>query len=373
MSGGEGMGEQFVKATLAPVTDDTGAPLDDASKRQAAVEVHFNPETLDITLSNNFKQSSGNSPVQLIDEATAQLSLELKFDTTLTGIDVRQDTGKIAAFLKPLDQMVRVGRGNERLPPPKVVEFEWGAIAFQGYIDSYSETLEFFSSDGVPLRASVSLSMTQQERSFEPRSPKALDRGPKDEFSTDSVAGDPFASGAVEAQTSPDEPLANGTAAANGLENARLPGTGTIALPDSSGLGRPPAAFAAAGAGFGAGLSAGIGGGIGIGGGAGIGLSAGASAGIGLSAGAGGGLGFGGAAGAGFGASAGAGLGGTTAAFAGLSVRPPKLELKTASISTSFTASTATTGPVTLGGSVKTQSGASLSAKVGGRISFAGE
>ena len=114
MSSGEGRGENLVKATLAPVTDDQGAPLGDADKQAKAVTVHFNPESLDITLSNNFKKSSGDSPTQLVDEATAQLSLELQFDTTHTGVDVRQDTGKIAAFLKPLDRLVSAGRNQGR-------------------------------------------------------------------------------------------------------------------------------------------------------------------------------------------------------------------------------------------------------------------
>ena len=105
MSSDETTGEELAKATFAAVTDDTGGLLDrDEHKRLPnPVTVQFNPESLDITLSNSFTKSSGDSPVQLVDEATAQLSLELKFDTTLTGIDVRQDTGKIAAFLKPLE------------------------------------------------------------------------------------------------------------------------------------------------------------------------------------------------------------------------------------------------------------------------------
>jgi hypothetical protein len=402
MSSGEGMGGGgMVKATLAPVTDDRGQPYDRSDKKAwaaRAVPVHFNPASLDISLNNNFKKSTGNSPVQLVDEATAQLSLELQFDTTHTGVDVRQDTGKIAAFLKPLDLTVRT-RGGRR-PPPKVVEFEWGAIAFDGYIDSYSETLEYFSSDGVPLRAKVSLSMTQQERSFEPRSRENPDTHEQEAFSSAGVQDDPFAGNAVETPISRDAPIDNAAAAANGIENPRQPGTDALALPESGGLGRGPAAFASAGAGIGAGIGGGvgigggIGGGIGVGAGAGIGggarigagagiggglgLSAGVSAGVGLSAGFGTGAGFGASAGFGAGASAGLsggaqfGGGGTAAAFSGLSTNPPRLELKTVSISDSLTAHASTTGPVSLGGSVRAQTGASFSADVGGKISFGG-
>jgi len=362
MTADAGQGRALTKAKLKPCTDQNGAQLSESAKDAAAVEVQFNPETLDITLSNNFKESSGDSPTQLVDEASAQLSLELQFDTTDSGLDVRQKTHQVAKFLKPLDTTMAVERGDP-LPPPMVVEFDWGAIVFQGYMDSYSETLEFFSHDGVPLRAKVSISLTQQERSFDPRQGQdsaGNDTGP---FSSDGVSNDPFASGAVEQDVDPAAPMDNAAAAANGIEDARQPGVDKVALPELSGgvLGRGPAAFAQAGASLGGGLSAGIGGGIGIGAGAGIGIGASAGAGI----------DFGASADFGFGASAGFSAGGgTAAAFAGLSAKPPKLELKPVGLSTFNTATTATTGMASLGGSLKASAGGSLSAKVGTSITF---
>lgn len=410
MTADAGQGVTVAKAKLKPCTDQNGAQLSESAKDAAAVEVQFNPETLDITLSNNFKESSGDSPTQLVDEASAQLSLELQFDTTDTGVDVRQKTHQVARFLKPLDTTMAVERGDP-LPPPMVVEFDWGAIVFQGYMDSYSETLEFFSHDGVPLRAKVSISLTQQERSFDPRQGQDGEGNDTGPFSSDGVSNDPFASGAVEQDVDPNAPMDNAAAAANGVEDPRQPGVDKVALPEKSGgkLGRGPAAFAQAGASLGGGLSAGIGGGIGAGIGGGIGIGGGAGIGFGASAGAGvdfgasAGIGFGASAGAGFGASAGAGFGtgagvgfgasagagfgagasfgggaslgaglsgGTAAAFAGLSTKPPKLELKPVGLGTFNTATTATTGTASLGGSLKASSGASLSAKVGGSISF---
>lgn len=393
-----GQGVNIPKAKLKPITDQDGARLSEADKTAQAIEVQFNPETLDITLTNNFKESSGDSPTQLVDEASAKLSFDLYFDTTDSGVDVRQKTNEVAAFLKPLDITMEVERGDP-LPPPKVVEFDWGAILFQGYMDSYSENLEYFSHDGVPLRAKVSISLTQQERSFEPRQQQNAQGENTGPYSNDAVNNDPFAGGAVEQDADPNAPMDNATAAANGVENPRQPGTDKVAMPTGGKLGRDPAAFAQAGASLGAGLSAGIGAGagIGIGGGAGIGAGAGigtsggagisAGAGFGVSAGAGVGAsaGFGAGASAGFGAgisasagfgvSAGEGLsaGGTTAAFSGLSVKPPKLELKPVTISAKPPTLTASVGSTSLGGAVKTTSGASLSAKVGASIEFPGD
>jgi hypothetical protein len=42
------------------------------------------------------------------------------------------------------------------------VRFSWGSFLFDGLIDSIEESIEFFSPEGKPLRASVSLGLSQQ-------------------------------------------------------------------------------------------------------------------------------------------------------------------------------------------------------------------
>ncbi|WP_172330714.1 hypothetical protein [Mangrovicoccus sp. HB161399] len=374
----------FVQATISPATDAKGKPLTGPPPADKVVTVHFNPEKLDIRLTNNLKKGKGKQAPQLISEATAQLSAELVFDTSGTGVDVRQHTGKLAAFLEP-------GEADAKEKgAPQIVKFEWGTIAFEGYIDSYSESLDFFSENGVPLRASVSLSLTQSERSFKP----------KENAESAAVGGaSPFGSSSPLAPATGDGAQADAAAAeANGLENSRFPDAAQVETAPGGGLGRPPAAFAAAGAG----LSAGIGGGVsaGVGGSAGIsaGLSGGISAGVsgGLSAGISGGISGGASAGFSAGVSGGAGLsagvsggvsaglgggisaglqGGTAAAFSGLSVRGP-------SVSASFSKSAAAPPPagaaggVQLGGRASASAGASFAAPVGrgtARITYQGD
>ena len=48
----------------------------------------------------------------------------------------------------------------------RMVEFSWGTYSFTGVIEQYKETLDFFSADGVPLRASVSLTLSSKELTF---------------------------------------------------------------------------------------------------------------------------------------------------------------------------------------------------------------
>ena len=45
---------------------------------------------------------------------------------------------------------------------PPGVRFSWGSFLFDGLIDSIEESIEFFSPEGKPLRASVSLGLSQQ-------------------------------------------------------------------------------------------------------------------------------------------------------------------------------------------------------------------
>jgi hypothetical protein len=71
--------------------------------------------------------------------------------------DVRKLTKKVAYFITP-----KPGESDEKKIPP-VVRFSWGSFQFDGIMESLEESLEFFSSDGRPLRASISINLTQQE------------------------------------------------------------------------------------------------------------------------------------------------------------------------------------------------------------------
>jgi hypothetical protein len=48
------------------------------------------------------------------------------------------------------------------LTPPGV-RFEWGSFSFDGMVEGMEETLEFFSPEGKPLRANISLTLTAQK------------------------------------------------------------------------------------------------------------------------------------------------------------------------------------------------------------------
>ncbi len=136
----------------------------DASK---TVDVQFNPQSLKVTFSNNNAggDQPGGSSKQFVGSGTTKLAVELLFDTTADGTDVRVNTEKVAFYIKA-DTGSGSGSGSNRVPPG--VQFEWGSFIFRGTVDSMDETLEYFSEEGVPLRANISLSISRQEIEFLP-------------------------------------------------------------------------------------------------------------------------------------------------------------------------------------------------------------
>ncbi len=193
-------------------------------------EVHFNPENLQYTITNTVRNTgSGNANKQYTGESTGKLSLDLLFDTTSSGEDVRLHTVRVARLMEP-------GSSANRTPP--VVEFDWGLYTFAGMVENYRENIEFFSADGVPLRATVNLTLSSQDRVFQGGSSErraqtggsllggsragAIEAPPLD-------ADD--GRGVTQIATMAGNPEAGRDIAAdNGIENMRFPGSTPIEL-----------------------------------------------------------------------------------------------------------------------------------------------
>jgi hypothetical protein len=141
------------------------------------LKVQFNPETLTVNFSNQNAAGDqrGGGAIQFVGRGQTKLSLELWFDVTapLPGSedgptqnqetppdDVRKLTEKVAYFMKPKAS----GQADKFIPPG--VRFVWGSFLFDGVMESLSEKLEFFSADGKPLRAQVTIGLAAQEIQF---------------------------------------------------------------------------------------------------------------------------------------------------------------------------------------------------------------
>ena len=233
----------------------------DGGKR---VTVQFNPESLKVSFANQIEKPEGagdqkGSPaIQFVGAGTTKLSLQLWFDVTQpvseaatpegeqTVTDVRKLTQEVAFFITPIED-------GKKFKPP-ATRFLWGSFQFDGIVESMEESLEFFSPEGKPLRASISLNLTAQKIT---------------KFAFRPVEDQPGTGGAPAPGTKPMtqapagstvQGLADGQgkgkdwqsiAAANGIENPRMLQPGQL-LDLNASIG------VSGGASFGAGLSAGV-------------------------------------------------------------------------------------------------------------------
>jgi Contractile injection system tube protein len=155
---------QLAKAQL----QELDAQFKNQINTERAVTVQFNPETLKVSFSNQVQQPQGGGDQrgpqsqQFVGAGTTKLALQLWFDVSaLEGgatNDVRRLTQKVAYFITP---KANPASKTQLIPP--AVRLLWGSFKFDGIMDSLEENLEFFSPDGRPLRASLSLSVAQQQ------------------------------------------------------------------------------------------------------------------------------------------------------------------------------------------------------------------
>jgi Contractile injection system tube protein len=200
--------------------------------------VQFNPESLKVTFNNQLVKppgagdQRGSAASQFVGSSTTKLTLTLWFDVGSPQPagsavdDVRKLTQQVAFFITP-----QPAKGRNKVLLPPAVRFVWGSFKFDGLMDSLEETLDFFSPQGKPLRASLSMTLSQQAIEFAFQDVDDAGAGsssaqttpgttPLAQTSADStVQGLADAAGAADWQS---------IAAANGIENPRLLAPGTL-------------------------------------------------------------------------------------------------------------------------------------------------
>lgn len=291
------------------------ASLKSLSPGGPSVTVHFNPASLVYTVENSsVQQKRDPKRRQHISHCSAKLTMDLQFDTTDTGVDVRQFTNQVASFMESSASANKNNKANQSAPP--VLSFDWGAYHFQGFMESFKETIDFFSADGIPLRALVSIGLARQDEVFDPTSDTANTAGGLAPTTASVVPTGDDDSVADTASKGGDPNATRALASANGVENPRFTGGAALAVSGGIQLNAAVAFVASASVGGGIGVSGGLGLGVSVGAGVSAGFGAGASAGAGFS------IGGGASASAGFGISAGAsaGLGISSGVSAGAGV-----------------------------------------------------
>jgi hypothetical protein len=132
---------------------------------EGAVEVQFNPTSLKISRTNNpdSAKTTQGPKRQHTAPQPATLTFDLEFDTaeiaeggTGKAKDVRSLTADVRKFVSP----------QKADAPPRIL-FEWGPLRFPGIVTNLTEDIDYFAPDGTPLRAKLSITITEQDLSFE--------------------------------------------------------------------------------------------------------------------------------------------------------------------------------------------------------------
>jgi hypothetical protein len=251
-------------ATPSDLTLATFTPL---IGKKTAIPVQFNPASLQYTLTNTLSPDKANRHRQYVGQTTGKLTLDLIFDTTHDGSDVRDQTNKIMNLMHPIKE------GKKEVAA--VVELRWGDYIFKGMIETYKETIDFFSANGVPLRASINLTLNEQDVTFSAATNQHSDK--KAQLNPEPVVlpPNPKRSPADVARQSGNPSAGAAVAQMNNQASMRF-SSGPLSITASVAL-KGPVAFASASAGIrgGAGVSASAG--FGISGGVGVSASAGTS------------------------------------------------------------------------------------------------
>jgi hypothetical protein len=119
--------------------------------------VDFDPKSLSLTYTpTGIATAATTGDDRLVSKSPPQqtgqsmsMTVDLTFDTSTTNTSVQEKTEQLVALTLPNQQSRRALR------------FSWGNFLFFGMLNSLSQTIDFFSDTGVPLRASMNLSLSR--------------------------------------------------------------------------------------------------------------------------------------------------------------------------------------------------------------------
>ena len=139
-----------------------------------SIDCLFNPKELSLSKQNSWNEgrnAGGNmGNLQFSKGQAASLTVDLFFDTYHSAEsegqakDVRKEyTDKILRLMMvdpDLHEEQRAGNRSNKKRPPHVT-FQWGSFNFEGVITNLKQQFTLFSSEGVPMRATVNLTLQQ--------------------------------------------------------------------------------------------------------------------------------------------------------------------------------------------------------------------
>lgn len=130
----------------------------EGENKEREIDLQFNPSGYSVEESNEFseKKLMGLKGVvhQFTGSKKADLSLELMFDGTEKGVDVRE-------LIAPLKQIFEID-STLHAPPP--CRFIWGGFTFDGFVTTHKKEFTYFYHDGTPGRVKLSVTLKPYTR-----------------------------------------------------------------------------------------------------------------------------------------------------------------------------------------------------------------
>jgi hypothetical protein len=123
--------------------------------------VQFNPESMAANKSNKFvfRTDIGDSTPEAVFSGgdAGCLTLELLFDTTKSGDDVRRSYFKLIKLT-----MVEPSGNDDGKGEPRQVVVQWGKfLSYVAVVESVKQVFTFFKPNGTPLRANVTVTLRE--------------------------------------------------------------------------------------------------------------------------------------------------------------------------------------------------------------------
>jgi len=117
------------------------------------IPVMFNPPEYQLQRTNQYAEVGipglGSSLLQFVRGSSQTLTMDLFFDTTDSGVDVRLYTELILAL---------TNLNSDTHAPPRLM-FIWGTLIFPCVLESVTQRYTYFNSLGMPLRATLSITL----------------------------------------------------------------------------------------------------------------------------------------------------------------------------------------------------------------------
>jgi hypothetical protein len=124
---------------------------------EESISVMFNPEEYTLDKANNFAEVGipglMSPPIQYVRGNLRTLKMDLFFDTYEKTTDVRIHTQKITNLLEK----------DSSTQAPPILLFTWGNLNFRCVLDSVSQRFTMFLNDGIPVRATLSVTFKEFE------------------------------------------------------------------------------------------------------------------------------------------------------------------------------------------------------------------